>query len=333
MESKVIDNALDFVERAAILLWDDSISPEQQLKYSTIQLFEGIELLLKARLMQDHWSLILRDPDKYKAGSFAKGDFLSVNYELARTRLASICDVQLDDRSHQAFDALRRLRNRYVHFMCDEPRTSVMATQNKAWHYALHLLGKGFLALSLDQTAKLVRAKEAMMRSEDFLKARLQEVGPDLQKARGNGLLVVTCPNCEKMALIIGDGLPDCRVCDRNDIAPEQVANDYAALWDWSWKHPKHGPDDDVAWCEICGEQACVPVGDDIREEVKKAVVLPTPQEPGEDLDEFGFYICFACGEPALGLYLRGCGYCGASYFDSAKDADDRRLCPACGRF
>jgi hypothetical protein len=104
-------------------------------------------------------------------------------------------------------------------------------------------------------------------------------------------------------------------------------------MWDWSWKHPKHGPDDDVAWCEMCGEQACVPVGDDIREEVIKAVVLPTPQEPGEDLHEFGFYICFACGEPAWGWHLQGCGYCGASYFDSAEDADDRRLCPACRRF
>ena len=69
MESKVIDNALDFVGRAAILLWDDSMAPEQQLKYSTIHLFEGIELFLKARLMQDHWSLILRDPDKYRAGT------------------------------------------------------------------------------------------------------------------------------------------------------------------------------------------------------------------------------------------------------------------------
>ena len=67
MESKVIENTLDFVVRAAKDLWDYSLTEEQQLKYSTIHLFEGIELLLKARLMLDHWSLILRDPDKYRA--------------------------------------------------------------------------------------------------------------------------------------------------------------------------------------------------------------------------------------------------------------------------
>jgi hypothetical protein len=314
-------------------LWDDTISPEQQLKYSTIQLFEGIELLLKARLMQDHWSLILRDPDKYKAGSFAKGDFLSVNYELARTRLASICDVQLDDRPHQAFDALRRLRNRYVHFMCDEPRTSVIATQNKAWHYALHLLEKGFLVLSQDQTAMLVRAKESMMRSEDFLKARFQEVEPDLKKARENHLLVVTCPICEKMALILGDGFPDCRVCDRDDISSEEMADDYAAYWHWSWKHPRHGPDDDVAWCEECGEQAVAPAGEDVKEELIGTFSIPAPQEPGEDLHLFYEpYLCFACGTAVPKRFVCGCGSYGSLYVDSGEDEESQRLCPSCGR-
>jgi uncharacterized protein YlaI len=333
MESKVINNALDFIERAALLLWDDTISAEQQLKYSTIQLFEGIELLLKSRLMQDHWSLILRDPDKYKPGSFSKGDFLSVNYEQARTRLGSICDVQLDDRSHQAFDALRRLRNRYIHFMCDEPRTSVMATQLKAWHYALQLLEKGFLVLSTEQSAMLGRAGDALRRSENFLETRSQEIKPDLLNAKEKGLLVVTCPYCEKVALILGDGWPVCMVCDRNDNGPEEVAEDYAAMWNPFWKHPKHGPDDDVAWCENCEGLAAVPAGDDIKEEVRDIVSLPAPEEPGEDLDELEIYICFECGHVSSILYLRKCGYCGSAYFDSRKGEDDWKSCPSCGRF
>jgi len=333
MKSKVIENALDYVVRAAKDLWDDNLTEEQQLKYSTIHLFEGIELLLKARLMLEHWSLILRDPDKYKKDSFEKGDFQSVNYEVARSRLDSICKVEIDERAHRAFDTLRLLRNKYVHFVCPEPRTFVMATQLKAWHYALHLLEQNLLPLSDEQERMLEKAKSEMRLSEEFLTTRFQEIQPELDKAREAGLKVATCPTCEKISLILGDGWPDCKVCARNDIYPERVADKYASMWDWSWKHPKHGPDDDVAWCEMCGEQACVPVGDDIREEVIRAVGLPTPQEPGEDLHEFGFYICFACGEPAWGGHLRGCGYCGASYFDSAEDADDRRLCPACGRF
>jgi hypothetical protein len=89
METKLIDNALDFVLRAASDLWDKEITEEQQLKYSTIHLFEGIELFLKARLMKEHWSLVLRDLDKYRHESFERGDFQSVNYDLARGRLES----------------------------------------------------------------------------------------------------------------------------------------------------------------------------------------------------------------------------------------------------
>ena len=194
MESKVIENALDFVVRAAKDLWDNNLTEEQQLKYSTIHLFEGIELLLKARLMLDHWSLILRDPDKYKKDSFEKGDFQSVNYELARSRLDSICKVALDERAHQAFDALRLLRNKYVHFVCPEPGPSVMTIQIKAWHYALHLLEKGFLLLSGEQKAIFEAAKKEMMRLEIFLETRFQEIQPDLLKAKKDGLKVVTCP-------------------------------------------------------------------------------------------------------------------------------------------
>lgn len=330
MKEKVVENALDFVVQAAKDLWDENLIEEQQLKYSTIHLFEGIELLLKARLMLEHWSLILIKLDEYKKDSFEQGNFHSVGYEKARSRLSSVCRVELDEPAHKAFDELRKLRNKYVHFVCPEQRTYVMATQLKAWHYALHLLGQGLLPLSAEHKTMLEKAKKEMMLSKDFLDTRFQEIQPDLLKAKQNGLKVVTCPSCEKLALILGDGWPDCKVCARNDIDPGTVADRYASMWDWSWKHPRHGTEDDVAWCEVCGEQACVPVGDDIREEVKKAVVLPTPQEPGEDLDEFGYFICFACGELASGLYLQGCN-CGANYFDSSEEVD--RICPVCKRF
>lgn len=167
-----------------------------------------------------------------------------------------------------------------------------------------------------------------------FLKARFQEVEPDLQKARGNGLLVLTCPTCEKMALIVGDGWPDCRVCDRDDIDLDQVADDYVAMWDWSWKHPKHGPDDEMAWCEECGEQAVVPAGDDVKEELIGTFSIPAPQEPGEDLHLlYEPYICFACGTAVPSRFVCGCGFCGAVYVDSGEEEEDQRLCPSCGRF
>jgi site-specific DNA recombinase len=84
---QLLANALDFIHRAANDLWDEGLTAEQQSKYSTIELYEAVELVLKARLMEKHWSLTLRDQDRYKRGSFELGDFISVTLDAARTQL------------------------------------------------------------------------------------------------------------------------------------------------------------------------------------------------------------------------------------------------------
>lgn len=327
-ENELLDNSLDFVVRAATELWDPNLPTEAQLKYSTIHLWEGIELLLKARLVREHWSLILRDLNRYKAKSFESGDFQSVTYEEACARLEAVCGVTLEQPLKDAFDALRKLRNRYVHFVCNEPPASVMADQLKAWHHALRLLEAGMLRLSRTQQARLDEAQALMLRSEEFLKVRLDAVRGELTEAKTRGLTVLACPRCEMPALILGDGYPDCRVCAKSNEWWTDVADSYARMNNPSWKHPKHGPDDDVAWCE-CGEQACVPAGEEIGDELQ-ARLAHLRTEPGMDIEP---YICFACGSATPDWYLEHCGYCGAQYFDSNEEEDHFPACPACGHF
>lgn len=131
METGLIDNALDFMLHAATSLWDERLSEEQRLKYSTVELFQGIELLLKARLVQEHWSLILGDPGKFAEKkdayeTYAAGDFVSVAYNAARDRLKAYCSVDIGRPADTAFGALRQLRNRYVHFVCTETEAAIM---------------------------------------------------------------------------------------------------------------------------------------------------------------------------------------------------------------
>lgn len=322
MKDRVIQNALDFAVQASKDLWDETLNEEQQLKYSTVHLYEGIELLLKARLMKEHWSLILTNPDKYKANSFEGGDFKSVAYEKARSRLEAYCGVILDDPAHHAFDALRKLRNKYVHFVCNESKTSVVAAQLKAWHYALRLLEEGFLDLLSEHKSILAAAKNEMLRSEEFIEARFDEIQQELEKANEDGRLVITCPTCEKSALVIEDGGPDCKVCKAEEVAPYGIADDYAVMNIRRWKKDGY----EVAWCETCGEQACVPVEEMLSE---KAYTIIS-RDIGEDYEP---YICFACGDVAKDYFLKNCGYCGASYFDSIREEENGgRLCPQCGR-
>jgi len=117
METHVIENALDFIIRAADDFWSEELTDRQQLKYSTIELYEAIELISKARLMKEHWSLILRNIDKYQKDSFEKGNFVLVNLELAIDRLKNVCNIELRPSCLKAFEDLKELRNlEYPHF-------------------------------------------------------------------------------------------------------------------------------------------------------------------------------------------------------------------------
>lgn len=326
MEIKVIGNALDFIARGAKDFWDEQLSEEQQVKYSTIHLYEGIELVLKARLMKEHWSLAVSDLDQYKRESFEKGDFISVNYETARKRLDTICKVKIDDEANQAFNQLRQFRNRYVHFTCDEPRASVLGVQLQAWHHALRMLEFGFLGnLNSDQLAQIGIIKKEMLQSEDFLNTRFKLAKPKIKEARDAGHLVAKCPTCGRKSLIIGDGEISCPVCGKSDMYPTDAAEGYAAEKVPWWDIKDGAEPTRVGWCEYCGDEAVVLADKDLRKQAVKR--LSTTPGKAEEV-----HVCFSCGEVMVGRWFKECGWCGAHFFRS-DDESGAVTCPACERF
>jgi hypothetical protein len=79
--ARLIENALDFLNRA---IEEFKTHP----KYSIIHFYAAAELFLKARLLHEHWSLVvLKDPDRQK---FEAGDFLSVPFAVACERLHKV---------------------------------------------------------------------------------------------------------------------------------------------------------------------------------------------------------------------------------------------------
>ncbi len=326
MEKSLIDNALDFIDRAARDLWDPALRPEQQLKYSTVELYEGIELILKARLLQEHWSLVIADINRHGKKAFDEGDFISVNLQNAWKRLKEFCDEDLDPKILEAFDALRKLRNRYVHFSCKETRANVMAIQLKAWHHILHLLGNNIEMLGPlhEMQATILEAARANMhKSDEYLVAKFNELGSTISELdKSENVFIVTCPDCSKRALCIGDpgdGFPKCLVCEI-EFDGDRLADEYAYSQDHWWKHPKHGVDDDLGWCTECGFQSVVPA-DEVSEKIAN-YFKNVPRESGEDWE---YWLCFCCGNPEIGP-PRHCHNCGASFFNFSEESS----CPAC---
>lgn len=139
----IVGNAIDFF-KASIKDFED------RPKYSIINFCSGLELILKARLFVEHWTLILKSPDKGDMVTFQSGVFQSVTVEESIDRLTKICNQQFTLDEKKCFERLRDHRNKVVHFCHDayskKPDRKILAEvaaeQCMAWWY-LHrrLLG------------------------------------------------------------------------------------------------------------------------------------------------------------------------------------------------
>lgn len=81
----LLENSLDF-----ILTGVKDLSGEptpRDLKYSALHLSAGVELLLKARLEKQDWSLVFKDVNKANEDAYKTGEFKSVGWQTSITRL------------------------------------------------------------------------------------------------------------------------------------------------------------------------------------------------------------------------------------------------------
>lgn len=75
LQMQPLENGIDFLENAIESLGDGS---PRGLKYAIIHLQAAAEVLLKVRLMREHWTLVFRESGTAKMGKFKMGDFVSV---------------------------------------------------------------------------------------------------------------------------------------------------------------------------------------------------------------------------------------------------------------
>ncbi|WP_025666531.1 hypothetical protein [Aquimarina megaterium] len=115
IELNLLDNGLDFIIegiKPTTRIWkrDDY---EGSWKYSVLNIFSGIQLILKERLRKEHWSLIFEDVSNAKEQKLIQGDFVSVNYNNLIKRLKGISNININD---TPINNLRKLRNKFEHF-------------------------------------------------------------------------------------------------------------------------------------------------------------------------------------------------------------------------
>ncbi len=320
-ENEIADSALDFILKSCDDFENQDLEQHGRLKYSTIHLCAGIELVLKAKLCQEHWTLVLADPDKYKEGNWEKGDFRSVSIEDAIHRIGTIIGADLPYEAAQAIHQLSRLRNRYVHFVVTDTPQFVAAIQLKAWHYALEMLNRKFLELTHEQEQHVENATARMLKHQSFIDTRFEALREDIEISKVDGTYIIECPFCDKPALKIGDA-PTCFVCGNKRTSPETYAEAYHRKMHPYLNSKDYIGEEITVWCSDCDEKSCIPVPEELQELAIQTILEreKIQLEPGMDLEP---YICLNCGTFFENADITECGACGAKYMDG-------RICPVC---
>ncbi|WP_423414845.1 hypothetical protein RLW55_16785 [Hyphomicrobium sp. B1] len=289
---KLCESAFDFLRRSAKEI-------ESEPKHALVSFAAGVELILKARLLHEHWSLIVvGKPDQKK---FKKGDFNSVGAGDALDRLELIVGDPAPKEAIAAFNQIIKHRNSVVHFFHelegDKFRQAAARDMCLGWMYLRALLTAW--APKFDAFKDRVRLTDtAMKKVKGFLAAVFESVKPELDSLRKKSVEIAICPSCSFEAAPVASvsgpiSVQTCKVCglsiNRLSFECPECGSEHT-FNGWDQFQPIQ--------CE-CGEAIS-------QEDVKKALDESDPSEgqhpncgnctsAGTVVWHEGMYICIEC--------------------------------------
>lgn len=195
--NEIVLNAIDFAKHSVTEL-------RRSPKYSMIHFAVAVELFLKARLLREHWSLVVTRPESASLQDFRAGKFHSVSVEDAIKRLRNVANETISDGAEKAFRAVADHRNRLIHFFHPvlgstakaRELEAVVSDQYKAWHF-LHELVTGPWAVHFKQhLRRLQNLNKSLLRLNGFLNAKYEAIAPDIEAQTRRGVLFEVCGLC-----------------------------------------------------------------------------------------------------------------------------------------
>lgn len=214
----LLDNALEFLIAAAKEVENDS-----NWSLVVMTAFTGIELLLKARLHKEHWSLIFDRIDKATPEAIISGDFRSVGVDSALIRLKNIGGVSVDDQFDNRVSRLRDLRNKATHFKLETNRNDTRSVTAAALEVAIKFIESAFPNGHLSSHQEDSKQQVVLTLAEfgDFVTKRLARLDDE-----AGGLEFFDdymCTECFVQGVHRNDGYPECAYCG-SEVAFETIA-------------------------------------------------------------------------------------------------------------
>lgn len=221
VEMDVLENSLDFIVKSF-----EEIKNPKSLKYALLNFTSGMELLFKAILLNEHWSLTLENVDKIKEQSYANRNFMSVNWNNSIQRLKVFCKIDFKGVENDLKD-LKQLRNTIEHYDCDFNPNSIMMLINKLTNFFVNLLVNNFdtnkfrkngKKLFEDIQSNLFKSEEQYENAKKLTEKKLK----DENKIAIN----VACKTCKEKFLTEEKGYYKCNLC-KQKLTAEDIASSF----------------------------------------------------------------------------------------------------------
>lgn len=198
MFSSLVENAFDFLNKALSELKNDAP------KYSVIHFYAAVELFVKARLMHEHWSLVITKKQEPDWESFVKGDFQSVSLEEAASRLKKIVCSGLSQSELDVFKEVAKHRNKMVHFFHkasspeenDKFINKIVREQLKAWYFLHQLLTNKWEKEFSSWEERISEIDLALRKLHEFLKVVFENLSEEIKLQKEKGVCFRECPSC-----------------------------------------------------------------------------------------------------------------------------------------
>lgn len=215
LRAALLDNALDFLLSAAEAVHRDE--GPRSLKEAVLHLANGVELVIKARIAQEHWSLIFANVDRASYDKIVNGEIVSVDYNKAVERLQNIVAVTVAKQSNDHLKALRNQRNRLTHFAGELDAAQTKSLLAKGMAFCIEFCEQQHMATP-DAEGKIGAIQVNLAGLQEFVNDRMTSILTAAQDA-----LIWECPECWQIALVIDGGTVHCQFC-RRDADPHRLA-------------------------------------------------------------------------------------------------------------
>src|SRR5262245_3560628 len=213
MELKLFENALDFIDTA--VEYANSGEESRNLKYAVVNLYNGIELLLKKRLIEEDWRLIFESFDKADRSALETGNFKSVGLKSAIDLLDDQCNIKISNDRKVILRELGNIRNRTMHYEFFGTRETIYPLIIKVWAFALEFIGEHLSSDMIDNEEALIsKIREIIIKNEEFVCNRRRDVASALKQKTSDGYgSIITCPICFESSLLLSEDAHMCYFC------------------------------------------------------------------------------------------------------------------------